>query len=212
MWAVQGKGIRVTSFTWVLKYEVALLPLLCNPWFIFTVLHLLAPYSACYMEHFSLSRYRVKPSSSRGARTSQAPSFPCCEFPTLGYCLCKVSKDSIVAASSTLCCASLQNQTNEHYIVLGKQAIGRCLRRRLLWLLDYVISRCLTLWKLQRDKDWHRLRCTSSGEVLAVLWSTCRLQAVSCSVCSVSGIMKSADFWGRDPECCLCSVTLSLES
>lgn len=212
MWAVQGEGIRVTSFMRVLKYEVALLPLLCKPWFIFSMLHILAPYSVCCMGHFSLGRHRVKPSSSRGARMSQELSFACCEFPTLGYCLCKGSEDSIATASPTLCCLLLQNQKNEHYVVLGKQGIGRCLTRRLLWLVDHAISRCLTLWKLQRDKEWHHFQRTSAGELLAVVWSTCRLQALSCSVCSVSGIMKSDYFQVRDPECCLCSVTQSLES
>lgn len=143
---------------------------------------------------------------------NQRLSFPCCEFPALDYCLCKGSKDSITAASSTLCCVLLGNCKKEHYIVLGKQGMGRCLTRWLLWLVGSVISKCLTLLKLQRDKDWHNFQRTSAGELLAVVWSICALQAVSCSVCSVSGIMKLLISRVGYPECCLCSVTQSLES
>lgn len=120
------------------------------------------------------------------------------DFPTLGYCSCKRSKQSITAASLRLC-ISFWNHKNEHCIVLGKQGIGGCLSRSccascahsrlwqlwLEWHNDCVTWECLTWWHLQRDKGWHHF-LVSVGDILAVIWSIWWLQTISCSVCSAN--------------------------
>lgn len=55
---------------------------------------------------------------------NQELSFPRCELPPLGYCLCKCNKDSITTISSTVHCVLLENLKPD-YVVLDKQGMGK---------------------------------------------------------------------------------------
>lgn len=68
--------------------------------------------------------------------------------------------------------------------------------RRVLRVAGYIVSGQLT-WKLRCDKDWHHFWHASAGELCAVVPSVYGHYAVSCSVCIVSGITKSANFQYR---------------